>query len=440
MLNRTGRQKSEPTSRRAFLGELAGGAAALSLSPNLKPAGRDLESALTALQRPAADSVDESYWRLVKEQFTIKPNLILLNAANLCPSPHMVREAVFRYTDDLDGDVSFQNRAKFDALREEARRKLAAFLGVTDDEIAIVRNTSEANNFIVGGLNLKPGDEVVVFDQNHPTNNVAWDVRAARHAFTVKRVRLKPAPSGVEEILDNFSAAITARTRVLSVTDLSNTTGVKLPTAELCRRARERGIHAHVDGAQTFGALSMNLRRMGCDSYSSSAHKWLMGPKEAGLLYVRQERIADIWPGVVGVGWGDKVETAMRGARKFETLGQRDDACVTAMGTAVDFHNLIGPARIEARVRELTSALKEGVSKIPGARLVTSRNPELSAGVCVVAFEGKDNRKIYEALHAGHGVAGAPTGGVRFSPHIYNTMAEMERTVAALAQVVKEMA
>ena len=139
------------------------------------------------------------------------------------------------------------------------------------------------------------------------------------------------------------------------------------------------------------------------------------------------------------MGWGNKVETSARGARKFETLGQRDDAAVSAMGTTVDFLNLIGALRIEARILELAAALKEGVRKIPGARLHTSTKPELSAGICVIGFEGMDNRKIYEALYTKYGIAGAPTGGVRFSPHIYNTLEEIERAVSALSQVVKEV-
>jgi selenocysteine lyase/cysteine desulfurase len=178
---------------------------------------------------------------------------------------------------------------------------------------------------------------------------------------------------------------------------------------------------------------------MGCDSYSGSAHKWFLGPKEAGLLYVRQGRIAEIWPSVVGVGWGNKAETAAKGARKFETLGQRDDAAVSAMGTTVDFLNLIGSARIEARIRELATVLREGARKIPGARLITSDKPELSAGVFVIRFDGIDNQKVYEALYARYGIAGAATGGVRFCPHVYNTMDEIERAVKALSQVVKEV-
>ena len=424
--------------RRAFLKGLAGSMTALSVIPPPLTGSREHFLAI-ANGFDVKEAVSEPFWQLVKEQFAIKPNHIMLNAANLCPSPHMVREKVSRLTDDLDGDVSFQNRAKFDVLREDARRKLAVFMGASEDEIAIVRNTSEANNLIVSGLELKAGDEVVIFDQNHPTNSVSWAVRAARVGFSVKRVSLPNTPDSVEQIIKAFQTAISPKTRVLAITDVSNTTGVRLPSRELCRIARDRGIYIHVDGAQTFGALSVNLHEMGCDSYSGSAHKWFVGPKEAGLLYIRAARIAEIWPSVVGVGWGNKVETSAKGVRKFETLGQRDDAAVSAMGTAADFLNLIGSARIEARIRELSTALKEGAGKIPGAKLITSRDAHLSAGVCVIRFDGIDNQKVYEALYAKHGIAGAPTGGVRFCPHIYNTMDEIQRTLAALSQVVKEV-
>jgi selenocysteine lyase/cysteine desulfurase len=427
------------SNRRGFLKRFAGGAAALSVVHGFKTTGSGAELVQAASRLVAADTGGEAFWKLVKEQFTIKEGFILLNAANLCPSPYLVMEKVFNLTRDVDSDVSFQNRAKLDTMREEARKKLGAFLGVSEDEIAIVRNTSEGNNIIVGGLALKAGDEVVVFDQNHPTSNVAWDVRAARYGFNVKRVNIPNPPPSAEEMLKAFRDALTAKTKVLAITDVSSTTGVKLPTKELCRMARERGIYAHVDGAQTFGVLQTNLREMGCDSFAASAHKWFMGPKEAGVLYVRQERIAEIWPSVVGVGWGNRAETSARGARKFETLGQRDDAAVAAMGTTVDFHNLIGPSRIEARVRELATALKEGASKIPGAKLLTSTKPELSAGVAIFSFEGVETRKAHEALYSQHRIAGAPTGGIRLCPHIYNTMEEVERTLAALHQVAKSL-
>ena len=425
----------QPASRRRFLKQFVGGAAAFSIAPYIDIRETSQAFVPTAKTLSAGTTIDEAYWQMVKEQFSIKPSYIMMNAANLCPAPHMVQERVNTLTRDLDSDVSHQNRAKFSGLLEDARKKLAAYVGASEDEVAIVRNTSEANSFIVSGLSLQQGDEVVVLDQNHPTNNVAWDVQTARFRFTVKRVSLNSPPASADEILQAFKNAITSKTKVVTFSDVSNTSGTRLPAKELCSLARERGIHAHVDGAQSFGALKLDLHDLGCDSYSASSHKWLMGPKEAGLLYVRQERIPHVWPSIVGVGWGDAVQPAVKGARKFETLGQRDDATVSAMGTAIDFHNLIGPANIEARVYQLASRLKDGLSALPGAQLVTSRNPALSAGVVIVRFEGTDSRKIYEALYSEYHIAAASVGGVRFSPHIYNTFEDIDKTVEAVKKI-----
>jgi selenocysteine lyase/cysteine desulfurase len=170
---------------------------------------------------------------------------------------------------------------------------------------------------------------------------------------------------------------------------------------------------------------------MGCDSYASSSHKWFIGPKEAGVLYVKKDRIAEIWPSVVAPGWGSGAETTLEGARKFESLGQRDDACVSAMGTTVDFHNAIGPERIEARVYEIAGALKEGVKEM-SIRLVTPMEPELSGGVVILDVPRDKRRAVFSRLYDEFGIAGAATGGLRFSPHIYNTMQHIDRALRAV--------
>ncbi len=423
-------------SRRTFLTHLGRGSTAALLFPALGPdwAARDVPD-LPA----AAGAQDEAYWHLVRAQFPIRSGLIPMNAANLCPAPRSVVDATVRAAADVDGDVSFQNRAKYDALRETLRGRIAAMLGASADEIAIVRNTSEANNTIVGGIPLGPGDEVVLSDLNHPTNSVAWDVRAKRYGFTVRRVSFPATPAAGAEIAAAFEAALTPRTRVLSFTDVSNTTGVRMPTRELCRLGRERGIHVHVDGAQSWGAVVRNLGELGCDSYSASAHKWFMGPKEAGILYVRSGRVAAIWPGSVGVGWGNGPETSLVGARKFETLGQRNDATIAGLDATVDFHERIGPAKIEARLLALTGALLQGLTRIPGVAAVTSSDPALRAGVCIVRLEGVDSRALHETLYRQHGLAGAPTGGLRLSPHVYNALDDVGHAVGAVEETVRAL-
>ena len=343
-----------------------------------------------------------------------------MNAANLCPSPRAVAERVSGLTRDIDVDCSFPNRAKFGPLLEASREAAAAQLGVTADEIALVRNTSEANNVVNAGLPLEAGDEVVVWDQNHPTNNVAWDVRAARHGLTVTRVATPAAPSGSDELAAVFERALTPRTRVLALTHVSNVSGVRLPVRELCDVAHRRGIHVHVDGAQSWGALDVDLRDLGCDSYTGSAHKWFLGPKEVGLLYVRADRVAGIWPSIVAPSWGGEVEPRPRGARKFESLGQRDDAALAAVATTVAFHDRLGMAHVEARIVELATALKAGLVEA-GFELVTPMAPELSGGVVIAACEPDRRGALVAALYERYGIAGAATGGLRLCPHVYNT-------------------
>jgi len=379
-------------------------------------------------QRASAAPADADYWEMVRRQFSFPESRVPMNAANLCPSPRAVSDQVAELTRDIDADCSFQNRAKFQNLLETSRRKVAQHLGVSADEIALVRNTSEANNTVNNGLALKPGDEVVLWEQNHPTNNVAWDVRAARFGLRIRRVQSPAAPTDAGQLVKVFQDAFGSRTRVLALTYVSNVSGLRLPVRELCESAHRRGIHVHVDGAQTWGALNVNLRELGCDSYSASAHKWFVGPKEVGLLYVRQERIADVWPNVVAPGWGSKIEPQVKGARKFESLGQRDDAALAAVATAVDFHRAIGPERVEARVYELANALKAGL-KEAGAQLVTPMDPALSAGVCVIRVPAGTGDQVYQKLYAEHGIAGASTGGLRLCPHVYNTREHVERAV-----------
>jgi selenocysteine lyase/cysteine desulfurase len=370
----------------------------------------------------------EAYWTLVRNHFPFSEQRVPMNAANLCPSPRAVSDRAAELTRDMDNDCSFQNRAKFAGLLEESRGRIAAQLGVSPDEIALVRNTSEANNLINNGLPLKAGDEVLLWDQNHPTNNVAWDVRAARYGITVKRASTPASPRTSSELLDAFERALTPRTRVLSITHVSNLSGIRLPAKQLCEMGRARGLHVHLDGAQTWGAFNVNLRDMGCDSYSSSAHKWFLGPREVGLLFVRKERVAEIWPNTVAPGWGDDATPDVVGARKFESLGQRDDAKLAALKTTADFHATLGISKVEARVLELATALKMKLKSLD-VPLATPMDPALSGGVVIVRAAGAKGQEAYQTLDSKFGIAGAATGGLRLCPHIYNTMAHIERAV-----------
>lgn len=389
----------------------------------------------------------EKFWQSVREQFAFNESVIPMNAANLCPSFKAVTDSVTRYTADIDRDCSFNNRAKFYELLEQSRRLVANQLNVSSGEVALVRNTSEANNIISNGLQLESGDEVLIWDQNHPTNNVGWEVRAARFDFSVKKVATPQKPLSTDELVQAFTAQFSSKTKVLILTHVSNISGIKLPLAEIITAAHERGIYVHVDGAQVWGAMALDLTALGVDSFSASAHKWYMGPKEVGLLYVKKSNIERIWPNIIGADWGNGADTSLPGARKFESLGQRDDAAIAALGVAAEIHNTIGPKRIENRIVALAQRLKSGMDAA-GLKLVSPLDPELSFGVCIaeipeakttndsyIASAGK-SVSVYKRLYSDYGISGAPVNGIRLCPTIYNTEEHIDRAVEGLTALL----
>jgi isopenicillin-N epimerase len=410
-------------SRRNFLRTLSS-AAALPASWNAFAA---------SLQAAGTADTSEPFWRMVKAQFPLDEKLIYLNAANVCPASRPVMDRHLEFLRDFHSNPSFQNRDKYVPLRENLRSKLASVLGVTADEIAITRNTSEGSNIVVTGIDLKAGDEVIITDHNHPSNNDAWKVRAKREGFVVKSLAA-PAPArSVDELVSLVERAITPRTKVIAITHLTSTTGVLFPARAIAELARKRGCYLHLDGAQTFGALDVNLREIGCDSYSASAHKWPMGPLEAGILYIRAERIPQLWPSIVTAGWAED----LKGARKFEVFGQRDDPRVVALESAVDFLQMIGIKNIEARMRALAGRAQSQLGNLSNVQLKTNREAELSAGVVKFLVKNVPVKRAYDTLWEKHRIAIAMTAsgdaeGLRFSPHIYNSFDEIDRAVAAV--------
>jgi len=386
---------------------------------------------VSTAQSSAASPIGQDYWALVRSKFAFSEATVPMNAANLCPSFRAVAETVAALTYDIDKDCSFNNRAKFRDLLEHSRQLVAEQLNVSATEIALVRNTSEANNIVNNGLDLNKGDEVLIWDQNHPTNNVAWDVRAARFGLVVNKVSSPDKPATKQALIDTFTSQFTPRTRVLSITHVSNVSGIKLPVKEIVAAAHAKQIYVHVDGAQVWGAMSLDLKDLDVDSFAASAHKWYMGPKEAGVLYVKERHIDRIWPNTIAPGWGSDVKTALPGARKFESLGQRDDAGLAAVGVAAREHNDIGTHRTHHRIVELAQRLKVGISEL-GLELVTPMDPELSFGVCITKVPGGNGRSIANRLYTEHGIAAAATGGVRLCPTIYNSPEHIDRAIAGM--------
>ena len=381
---------------------------------------------------PTPSSPDEKFWGAVRDQFVMPPNLTMLNAANLCPSSGPVLETLYNVTKDMDQDPSSDNRAKLGDGRENTRKLLAEFLRVTPEEIIITRNTSESNNLVSTGIDLKAGDEILLTADNHPSNHTAWQEKAKRYGFTVIDLPVPNPHPGFDHYVQAFAKAITPRTKLISFTHQTSTVGDLFPAKEICRVARERGVLTLVDGAQSFGLMDVDLSDMQPDFYSGSAHKWPCGPKENGVLYINKASQSKIWasifsayPGRVGV------------SRTFEGFGQRDEPAMIAFGEALKLQTQIGRAQIEKRSRELTTALIEGLKKIDGVKIWTSPDP--TRRVAVLSFQpgNLDVRKLSTALYQKDRIGcatrgGQDRGGLRFSPHFYNTHADMDKAIAAV--------
>ena len=384
----------------------------------------------------AGGRAEEVRWQLVRRQFPLEDGLLYLNAANVCPASRPVLDRYAALLRDFQANPSFQNREKYRALRESVRTKVARLLGVAAGEVAITRNTSEGTNLIVRGVDLKPGDEVVITDHNHPSNNESWKLRARREGLVVKSVPVRVPARSADDLVAGIERAITPRTRVIAITHLTSTTGIRYPVKPIAELARRRDIFLHLDGAQTFGAGAVDLNDLGCDSYSASAHKWPMGPLEAGILFVRSERIGRLWPAIVSAGWSERLE----GARKFEAVGQQDDPRVAALEGAVDLLDLIGIREVEARVQALAGRAKRALSELANVELKTNVEPELSGGVVKFRLKDIPTARAYELLWKKHRLAiamtpGGDSEGLRFSPHIYNTFEEIDRAVAAVREL-----
>ncbi len=429
------------SSRRLFLksvGASAGMSALfLSGSTNIALAAQNMQDAIAGANGLMTDN--EDFWKAIQSEFIIEKDLIMMNAANMTPTPKIVHETVIEHTRDMEANCSFQNRAKYGDLTQKSREFIAGFLGADADEIGFVRNTSEANNTVINGLDLGPDDEVLIWDQNHPCNNIAWHQRAERLGFKVVTVSTAETLNTEADLMAPFEAAINSNTKVLAFSHVSNQTGTTLPGKKLTELAHAHGAQCLVDGAQTFGYMDIDLHDMGCDFYTSSGQKWILGPREASFIYVKRSAQANLWPNIVTVGWE---RSKANGAQKYESLGQRDDGRLWALGRAVEFHQMIGQDRIKARINYLANNLRDRLSKkVPNIRFLTEQADGLNSGILVALISNTDAPKAAKTIYDKYRISGAIGGRedvlrARLCPHIYVTMDQIESIADYIAASV----
>jgi isopenicillin-N epimerase len=328
------------------------------------------------------DKNEDAYWAEMRKQFLIPADEIYLNNGTVGSSPAPVLRAIF------DGYTTTERMDQQDpedypiwgyASWNEFRDPLAVFVGCHRDEIALLRNATEANSYIANGIDMKPGDEVLMTDQEHPGGEHPWNLKAKRYGVVVKRVTLPRPVNDANQVLNLFNDAITARTRIIFFSHITTFSGVVLPAKELCALARSKGILSAVDGAHVPGMMRLNVNDLGCDMYSSSPHKWLQAPKGSGFLYVRDEVIDRLWNTIVTEGWDD---TKIR-AERFQRIGSSNVPALWGLRASVKLANDIGLDRIERRHRKLADYMLDEMKK-RGAESWTSPDPALRCAIVSV--------------------------------------------------------
>jgi isopenicillin-N epimerase len=365
--------------RRHFLAAATGVATSFAFSGNLLA---QLEKTPPLPDPSLLEKNEDGFWAEMRRQFLIPEDEVYLNNGTVGSSPVPVLRAIF------DGYTTSEKMDQEDpedyplwgyAAWNEFRDPLAKFVGCERDEIALLRNATEANSYVANGIDMKPGDEVLMTDQEHPGGEHPWDLKAKRYGIAVKKVSLPRPVRNAPEVLNLFNDAITPRTRVLFFSHITTFSGVVLPVKELARLARSKGILCAVDGAHVPGMMRLNISELGCDFYSSSPHKWLQAPKGSGFLYVRDEVMDRLWNTIATEGWDD---TKIR-AERFQRIGTSNVPALWGLRAAIQLANDIGMERIERRQRQLADYILEQMKK-RGAASWTSPDPTLRCAIVSV--------------------------------------------------------
>lgn len=430
-----------PLTRRAFTRALlAGSAGSIAALGELNAA---IAQKITSLNQKFLDdeSPDGVYWEEIRELYDFEDRFIMMNNGTLGPMPKSVFNTLMRYY-QVQVSNPYDGYSILPAIRESLRVKLAAFVGASPEEVAFTSNTTEGLNYVINGLDLKPGDEVLMSNLEHPGHIGPWKLKEKRAGIVIKEVPLSATAKSVDEIVGAFAAAITPKTRIISISHTVFITGLIMPLKELSRLAHDKGLFLLADSAHGIGMLDLDMKALGIDFFASSPYKWLGAPTGVGLLYVRKEAVDKVWPTVVSSGW--ETNTA---ASKLDPAGQRSDAVLYALDEALNFNTRIGKGRIERRIKVLAARLKQELAKIPGVKVHTPADPYLSAGLTAFSMGGSLEPKLVDFVREKYnlvvrttGNAKAGTYGIRVSTPIYVSTKEVDMVVEGVRTLLAHKA
>lgn len=377
------------------------------------------------------DVDDEDFWGWIREAYTMSPNIINFNNGGVAPQPKVVQDAHMRYYQYCNEAPTYYMWQILDQGREPLRQKLAELAGCDAEEIAINRNSTEGLNSVIFGLNLNKGDEVVLSKMDYPNMINAWKQREKRDGIKLIWLDLQMPMLHDDDIVKAYTSAFTSKTKVVHVTHLVNWTGQILPIKKIADEAHKKGIEVIGDGAHTFAHFEFKIPDLGCDYFATSLHKWLSAPFGSGLLYIKKEKIKNVWALL------SNNEPDGPDIRKFESLGTRSFASEMAIGTAVDFYQVIGAKRKEDRLRFLKDHWVNKVKDLPKIHFYQPNTKHQSCAIANVGVLGKKPEEVSGELFSKHKIHTVAINwenvhGVRVTPNVYSTTKELDKLASAL--------
>lgn len=419
--------------RRSFIRQTAAMLGTLALHQNVAAAFPSLSKPIRNLEVDNAIS-DDDFWRQIRQAYSANPSIINLNNGGVSPTPRATLDALDYYNRMCSEAPSYFMWRILDQDREPLRENLAAIAGASVDEIAINRNSTEALNSVVFGLNLKAGDEVVLSKYDYPNMIHAWKQRELREGIKLVWVDLDLPSEDEDYLTDAYASKFSAKTKIVHVTHIINWNGQILPARRIADAAHARGIEVLLDAAHSFAVLNYKIPDLGCDYFGTSLHKFLCGPYGTGMLWIRKEKIGNVWP-LLSSG-----EPQGEDIRKFENLGTRSFPIEMATGYSIELHNLIGGARKQERLHYLKNYWMSRVKDVPGIKFFTSPNPKWSCAIGNFGFEGVKPGHIADQLFTRYkihtvSIEWEAIKGVRVTPNVYTTTEELDKLVRAIKEI-----
>ncbi|MCB0701280.1 MAG: aminotransferase class V-fold PLP-dependent enzyme [Candidatus Kapaibacterium sp.] len=377
---------------------------------------------------------DQIFWNWVRDSFTVSRNIINLNNGGVSPQPKITQDAQDKYNRMSNEAPSYYMWRIIDAGREPLRENLAQLAGCSPEEIAINRNSTEGLNTIIFGLNLRKGDEIVMSNFDYPNMNNAWNQRAKRDGVILKKAILPLPLDNDESIVKLYTDLFTSKTKIVHLTHIINWTGQIIPVRKIADEAHKRGIEVIVDGAHSFAHLEYKIPELGADYFGTSLHKWLCAPFGSGLMYIKKEKIKNVWALLSSdEPDGDNI-------RKFESLGTRSFAKEMAIGYSLDFHNMITTKRKQERLHYLKSYWATRVLDNPKVYMNTSLKPEFSCALANFGIKGMTGSEIDQKLFSKYKIHTVAIkhehfDGVRVTPNIYTNEEDLDKLVQAINEI-----